>query len=311
MGWRSIIISQPAHLTIHNKQLVIKQEEEHTVPLEDISAIVLESDQTTLTSYLLREISKEGIVLFTCDEKHIPCGALYSFHQHSRQNKITRSQIDMKQPFAKRCWQKIIQRKILNQSHCLQYLVDTVESSRRDDLIKHSKELLAISKQVDSGDTSNRESWASRVYFSKLLDGKTRNTEFALNGALNYGYAIFRGALARTLAVYGFIPSLGIHHDNELNSFNLADDFLELYRPLVDLWAMSHIPFDKTELEKEHRIALVSLLHYDLELDGEKHTALRTMESVIGSFSTALLENNYNKLLLPELIPLQQHDYEQ
>ena len=68
-------------------------------------------------------------------------------------------------------------------------------------------------------------------------EGFTRSEEAdARNGALNYGYAILRGCMARCLAVYGFIPWLGLHHDSTLNAWNLADDMMEPYRPVVDLF---------------------------------------------------------------------------
>jgi len=55
---------------------------------------------------------------------------------------------------------------------------------------------------------------------------------------LNCGYAVVRSAIARKLVATGFHPTFGIHHDSQLNAFNLADDLIEPYRPIVDLGIM-------------------------------------------------------------------------
>ena len=48
------------------------------------------------------------------------------------------------------------------------------------------------------------------------------------------GEALSEAAIARSLVGHGFYPPLGLHHDSQLNAFNLADDLLEPYRPFVD-----------------------------------------------------------------------------
>ena len=67
------------------------------------------------------------------------------------------------------------------------------------------------------------------------------------NAALNYGYAIIRASIARTLCCFGFLPAFGLCHQNELNSFNLADDIIEPYRPLVDAYVLKCYPLDKNQ----------------------------------------------------------------
>ena len=48
---------------------------------------------------------------------------------------------------------------------------------------------------------------------------------------------------------YGLEPSLGMFHHSELNGFNLADDLIEVFRPLVDLYVASH--FDISEVDAD------------------------------------------------------------
>lgn len=80
------------------------------------------------------------------------------------------------------------------------------------------------------------------MYFPALFGtGFSRGSDDIRNAALNYGYAILRGAIARNLVIHGLEPCIGIHHRSELNNFNLADDIIEPFRPAVDLFVATHI----------------------------------------------------------------------
>jgi Uncharacterized protein predicted to be involved in DNA repair len=64
-----------------------------------------------------------------------------------------------------------------------------------------------------------------------------RNLAGLTNAVLDYGYAVLRGTIACGLVAHGLMPSLGLFHASEQNAFNLADDVIEPFRPLVDLFA--------------------------------------------------------------------------
>ena len=103
MSWRSLFISRPARLSIRNYQLEIEQEGEKVqVPLEDIGLILIESPQVNLTAKLLARLGEEKILLFFCDDKHLPCAIVQPFHQHSRQRKILIAQYQATVPFQKK-----------------------------------------------------------------------------------------------------------------------------------------------------------------------------------------------------------------
>ncbi|WP_425059322.1 CRISPR-associated endonuclease Cas1 [Sporomusa carbonis] len=299
MGWRSLFISSPARLSVKLSQLVIKQEAEVTIPLEDIGAVVIETQQVTISAAALSAIADADIATFICDQKHLPCSIILPFQKHSRQWKIMKAQLAMSKPFAKQCWKRIVEQKITNQAYCLDYL-----QREGGDYLR------TIVKDVKSGDTTNREAYAARVYFQSLLTTFRRKDDNVTTAAMNYGYAIFRGMIARILASYGFIPAMGIHHRNELNNFNLADDFIEVSRPLVDLWVASNVSPEATELSRNDRISLLSLLNHDMCINQNHQSVIRCMEEMVASFSTACHQNNVSCLKLPSLLPLSIHKYE-
>ena len=227
MSWRSVMITQPTKLSVQNRQLKITQDEEWNIPLEDISSIVFETPQISISAKAMSMIADNKIVLYSCDDKHLPNGVFIPFASHSRSLKVIKNQLKMTEAFKKRCWQKIIVQKILNQAEVL----------RLSDKIKDYKYLENLSQKVNSGDTENKEAIAAKEYFNSLFGNKfNRNYDDIFNASLNYGYSIIRGAIARTIVSYGYIPSIGIHHKSELNSYNLVDDFIEPFRPIVDLW---------------------------------------------------------------------------
>lgn len=226
MSYRCLMIVNPARIRCKNEQLLIETEEVHSVPIEDISAIVLESRQSTITTAALAALAQNGVVTFWCDETHLPCGISLPFAQHSRQLGVLRWQMELTLPTKKRMWQQIVTAKIKNQAECLALCGKTQEAAF----------LFGRAKAVTSGDKDNLEASAAAYYFPALFGaGYTRRNEDTRNAALNYAYAILRGYMARCLAVYGFLPCLGLHHDSELNQFNLADDLMEPFRPVADL----------------------------------------------------------------------------
>lgn len=295
MSWRSVFISNPARLSLKSNHLVIRQEEEILVPLEDISVIVIETDQATITSKLLNEIARHKISLFICDSKHLPSGLFLPFQQHSRFLKILKRQLEQTAPFKKNCWRMIVEQKIKNQAICLEILGK-----------RGAEELRAIASDVKSGDSTNRESVAAKLYFDIYMPNTNRQEDNTVNAALNYGYSIMRGAVARSLTSYGFLTAVGIHHKNELNSFNLADDFMELFRPLIDLWTAQNIS-DDCGFTKKERIGLLALQNVDIMIFMERHSVIRAIEIMISSFSYACSCGKPEMMKLPELIPISSH----
>ena len=175
--------------------------------------------------------------------------------------------------------------------------------------IKGFRDVEALAGKVLSGDISGKEAHAAQIYFPRLFPGSSRRQDTVQNAALNYGYAILRGAVARALTSYGLQPALGIHHVSELNPFNLADDLLEPFRPVIDLWVLSCCKEDE-EFTQVHRIELMKLLHCDIKIQEKRQTVLRGIDLAAGKLASAYLQKDPKEILLPTLLPLEVHRYE-
>ena len=101
MSYRCVIVSNPAHISTRSEQLVVETDERHTVPIEDISALMLESRRATLSAAALSALAQNGTAVFVCDEKHLPCGVLLPYAQHSRQLAAARAQLSLTLPAKK------------------------------------------------------------------------------------------------------------------------------------------------------------------------------------------------------------------
>lgn len=143
---------------------------------------------------------------------------------HTRHNLILREQVAAAEERKAIAWQAIVRAKLENQSRVLKALIG------KDTKVGRLKPF------VRPGDPDNIEGTAASRYFLTLFDDefiRARN-EQGINAMLNYGYAVMRAAVARSICIAGMHPTLGIHHKNQYNSYALADDLMEPLRPFVD-----------------------------------------------------------------------------
>ena len=296
MTWRSVVITKPSYLKLKDQGLVVVQDEEEVrVPLEDIAVLLIDNPQVTLSSQLLSACASKQVTLITVGADHHPNGVLLPFIPHSRALQVIHRQINLGKPHAKRLWQQLVRQKIMNQAHTLQ----------QSNQIIQAKRLRSIAVEVKSGDSENLESIASQVYFPALfgLHFNRRSSNF-INAALNYSYAIIRAALARYLVMYGFITALGLHHCNQQNSFNLADDLIEPFRAIADAYVLSKFSNRLEDiLTTTDKALLVNILNQDvatLNVRGESEvsTMLVALEAIVVSLSQCL-KSGKHKLHMP------------
>lgn len=302
MVWRSVVISQPAKLKREHFSLVIEQSQSARVPFEDIAVIVLNNREITLTHPVLSACAEYGIGLYSTGDNHQPNGLFLPFLSHSRATRMMRLQLKLDKPQAKRAWAELVKSKISNQSICLKLTkcgdVDRLES---------------YASRVRSGDVENMEAQASSYYFPQLFGkGFHRSQNCWVNAALDYGYAIIRGAITRGLVAHGFQPNIGLFHRSEQNAFNLADDLIEPYRALVDLHVFNHINSHakEAELAPADKVALVALLNVDVRMPRGNTSVLNSIEQAVESLVRLFEGADESVLELPTLIGLGQHVFE-
>jgi CRISP-associated protein Cas1 len=301
VAWRSVVISQPAKLKREHFSLLVEQEKSAHVPFEDIAVIVLNHREITLTHPVLSACAEYGIGLYATSDNHQPSGVFLPFQSHSRATRMLRLQLSLDKPTGKRAWALMVQAKIQNQAFCLKTMN-----------MGDYKRLESYVRRVRSGDTDNMEAQAAAYYFPQLMGrGFYRSQPLWTNAALDYGYAVMRGACARALVAHGMLPTLGLFHSSEQNAFNLADDLIEPYRAVVDLHVATHRKTDETlELNTADKVALVALLNIDIAMPRGVMSVLASIEQAAESLARVYEGGGEQTLEMPQLIGLNSHRYE-
>ncbi len=294
MGYRQVIIKKSEKLHFKDKQLIIDKDNQSTkIPLEDINYILIEDSSTIITTRLLAELGKNAISLIVCDERFDPTSIMYPYNYHFKQLDVFTHQLEIDDSIKNEFWNQIVKKKIENSIRVLEMT---------------SKEEFPISKlneyinEIIDGDSKNREGLAAKIYFRSIFGSDfIRFYDDNINAALNYGYTILASAIIRNLAVYGLNTYLGIHHNSKINNFNLAYDFLEPYRSVIDKFVYDNKDDIVLPLSFEFRKKLINLLNKEVLHQNKKYTIEYSIslliKSYIKSFSTGEI-----KLDLPTII---------
>ena len=290
MTFRAVELSEKTELHILQGTLDILHEGQHLfIPVSDISVIIASGADIRLSSNDLSVLAQNDVLLMTVDHHYYPSSMTLSFVNNSRQSLTMKKQLAMTKRQRNDIWNQIISAKIRNQAKVL-------------DCLKKPgfREIYELSLKVNRGDRDNTEGRAAAKYFQYYYPGLNRRCEDPINSCLNYGYAVIRSAVARSTAIHGFLLSEGIYHRNTSNAFNLVDDIMEPYRPMVDLLAHG-IVTNNVKLTREQRKTLMSVLYMECLIDGETTTVINAIDKTVSSIKAYIFEER-EVLSLPALL---------
>jgi CRISPR-associated protein Cas1 len=263
------------------------------LPVEDLAYVVVDGLDVTLSAGSLAAMAEGGVLLLGVNACHLPVWTSLPWTEHYRHGEVIESQLQASLPLKKRLWSSIITRKIEGQAEVLSRCRRPGESQLR-----------AMARSVRSGDPDNVEARAAKTYWRHLFPQENfqRHAEDLPNAMLNYGYAVIRAALARQLCAAGFIPQIGLHHRNLTNAYNLADDLIEPYRPLVDEMVAGLMENESSaaSFTPAHRRQLVAILERQMLLAGETVSLLTAIEATVDSLRKSLVTGHPQTLAFPE-----------
>jgi CRISPR-associated protein Cas1 len=229
--------------------------------------------------------------IIICGKNHLPNGMFLNLNSHHIQQEIFRKQIEASVPLKKQLWQQTIIEKIKNQGELLNKMTGKPNP------------LDTFASRVLSGDTSNMEGAAASYYWKTFFDFNFKRERFGdyPNSFLNYGYAILRAAVARSLSASGLLNTLGIHHKSKYNAFALADDIMEPFRPLVDEKVAEIMQeFDEQELTTAIKSELLNILTRTVYFKDEKSPLMVAIQKTAASLQQCYYGDkkkiNYPKL---------------
>ena len=225
--------------------------------LDEINTVIIENTACCVTVSLLAELTERKIKVIFCDEKHFPSAELLPCYGHSECAGKLREQMQWDADFCNLLWTRIVAEKIHNQALYLR------ERGKVDEM----QMLESYVDELHTGDTSNREGHAAKVYFNAIF-GKDfkRGDGGAVDSALNYGYTLILSSFSREIVACGFSTQLGIAHHNVFNHFNLSCDLMEPFRIFVDRWVGA---FDFCKFDSDEKYRLLEIFDQPFFIGGE------------------------------------------
>ena len=276
------ISSDGLYLSVHRGFLIVSRsgEEQGRIALDDIGGLIVHAHGASWSNQVFIRLSERNVPVVLCGTNHAPVSVVWPLEGHHAQGARLRAQISAPKPLQKQLWQKIVAAKIRMQGQVL--LANGKEGS--------AFEMLA--RKVRSGDPENIEAQAARRYWKQLFGpdfSRDQNGEDA-NAQLNYGYTVLRAIVSRAICASGLHPTMGVFHSNRANTFALADDIMEVYRPLVDQIVINLQAADELGVSPSAKQKLTSISTFDLE-SGPGRSPLsvqvsRLTHSVATSFET-------------------------
>lgn len=279
MSWRIVVISNSAKLEYKMDYMIVRQSEITKIHLSEISMLIVESTAVSLTAGLLSELTKRKIKVIFCDEKRNPSSELVSYYGSHDTSAKVRQQVGWTAEIKKMMWTEIVSEKIRNQQRFL------------EDLGKKENVMLTeYLKEIQPGDTTNREGHAAKVYFNAVFGMDfSRSLDIPINAALNYGYGIILSTFNREIVSNGYITQLGLFHDNMFNQFNLGSDLMEPFRILVDRKVYEMKP---EKFEKEEKLQLVNILNQEVTIGGKRNYVVNAIKIYCKSVFDAINDND-------------------
>ena len=289
MSWRMVdLMNFSGEVHTSRGRLIVNETE---VPLDEIGSVLI-GTKTKFSGSMIQLCATHEITILTCDWRGLPIACTFPWSENTKIAARFRAQIEASVPKQKNAWKQVVRSKILGQARNLEFMQSP-----------NSYKLFEMAERVRSGDPDNLEARAARTYWSSLYGNSSFSRDSngldGINSALNYGYAILRSTVVKSICVAGLHPTLGIFHRNRSNPFCLADDLMEPFRPAVDFIVATEL-CDVVKLDRDSKALLVEVLSRPMGGVGDTvQTAMQNLASRLAIY----FEGNTLKLDMPTWIP--------
>lgn len=293
MGYKTLLIRDSDKLRLYLDNIVVENENGETrFLISNLKYLIIDNHKTVISAQLINKLVDNNVSLVICDLSHHPNAQLIPLNGHFLSSGILNKQLLWSNDLKREIHSLIVKHKINSQIVVL----------RRNNLSANViNKLSMFMSEVEDDDKSNREGLSAKMYFKELFgDNFIRFEDDIINAGLNYGYAIFRSLIEAIIVSKGLNPNIGIFHRGETNHFNLADDIIEVYRPIVDNYVYNNLSKNKL-LTKEHRDNLIKLLDIRILFDGQIHSINNTIEMYIESIMKCFDNNDSKYVIFPSI----------
>lgn len=291
---RILLIENPARISVDHGRLKIARdgEDDAFASPDDIAVLCLHNHTVSITTQALKVLALAGASVLVTDDRHYPCALMLPLagnmaapqRLHEQIQLIGKSQVG-------ELWAQIVRSRLATQAANLRHFD-----------LNGALRLERLAGEVKPGDVSNAEAQGAKHYWKHFFFGSefTREKEGAedgLNARLNYGFAVLRALVARQLAMSGLNAGLGLGHRRQDNPFNLADDFTEPFRYLVERHVRGMEDMSG-ELTSTIKAVLLRFMEQEVAINGQNFRLGSAVAEVVASYCR-ILERQEGQLRLP------------
>lgn len=265
------------------------------IAIQDLKALVVATHGVKFTNNCLAKLLENDVIILHCNNKYQPTGWSLPLERIVR-SKVFQNQIEQNPEFEKKLWKIILQGKIYNQAETLDLIG-----------VKEHNLYKLIERPLISEGNIARQYWSK--YFTHI--GNPMNREYKCadtyeNGCLNYGYAIIKTLIYRSVIVHGLIAGLGIHHSSKYKSTPLVYDLMEPYRPFVDYYFYQFTvkeskSYENNDFKAWSKFIADSIKNYRLIINDYSYKIVDTVDIYIEKIAEAYLTFDTSKVYIPQV----------
>lgn len=290
MGHRVIYVEKCECLRLYLDNLkVMVKDNDILFPISDIQILVIDNYQSNISVPLINKLTENNVCTIICGVDHLPKSYILPINGNFATSGNINKQIS---------WEK--ERKALLHSIIVKYKIENQIEILKQNNKSHEviKKLYEFVDSIELDDRTNREGLAAKMYFRELFGSNfIRFDDDVINAGLNYGYSIFRSLITSIIVAKGYIANIGIFHKGKQNMFNLSDDIIEVFRPIVDDYVYNTMR-DEILFKQEHREKLIQLTNKKILIDSRKQTVANAINQYLDSIFN-YLDDETNKVLFP------------
>lgn len=290
MGHRVIYVEKCEYLRLYLDNLkVMVKDNDILFPISDIQILVIDNYQSNISVPLINKLTENNVCTIICGVDHLPKSYILPINGNFATSGNINKQIS---------WEK--ERKALLHSIIVKYKIENQIEILKQNNKSHEviKKLYEFVDSIELDDRTNREGLAAKMYFRELFGSDfIRFDDDVINAGLNYGYSIFRSLITSIIVAKGYIANIGIFHKGKQNMFNLSDDIIEVFRPIVDDYVYNTMR-DEILFKQEHREKLIQLTNKKILIDSRKQTVANAINQYLDSIFN-YLDDETNKVLFP------------
>jgi CRISPR-associated protein Cas1 len=284
---RVLEVSSRCHIRFEANSFVVESREENrrsAVPSGDVLALVLESEFATISAAALAACGERGIAAVVCQHhKPVALSLPIDAGWNSAEMRRLQARALRGEAAARRLWRRTVRAKIFAQAALIEQLGG--DGARR---------VRRLADQVELDGQETTEAQAASIYWRALFaDFERSDQDDPRNGLLNWGYAVLLATIGRGLVALGFDPALGFGHNSRTNSWALACDLMEPFRPTID----AAVAFAIRASENEDGQAIKSAILRPFANDGP---VKQTILEVVRGYRDFLDDGNETRVRYPD-----------